>query len=65
MAPDSTVSLVAACDQQQASGSDLERFSEQYLFSPMGIVDFEWPHNGTRDLIVETIMQHIVPAMAP
>ncbi|MFC1726608.1 serine hydrolase domain-containing protein [candidate division KSB1 bacterium] len=29
---------------EKASGLNLEEFSEQYLFTPMGISDFRWPY---------------------
>lgn len=29
---------------EEASGLDLEAFSERYLFSPLGVTDFSWPY---------------------
>jgi CubicO group peptidase (beta-lactamase class C family) len=36
---------------EEASGLDLETFSERYLFTPLGITDFTWPYMRS-DLIV-------------
>lgn len=44
-----TILLAEIIDQ--ASGMPIQAFAQQYLFEPLGVVDFSWGHTSEKDVI--------------
>ncbi len=45
----------------QSSGLSIDRFAEEYLFKPLGIIDWKWGHTSKKDVIPSGRRLYLAP----